>query len=378
MVLHCTLEEANELDAIPKYHLSNPTRLNMAEESDIQRQESLDRLSTLLESIADQKVTLIGDTMLDRYHHGFANNLNSTAPVPVLKILNSEESPGASAHIAIGLTSFGMDVSFHTVVGGDSEANTIISSLESVGISLENIISVKGRNTLTKIRFYGSRESLLDRSQILLQADRGPNEPLDTTISQSLTDSALSNISSSCALVISDYDKGVVTNDGAQELISSANESRIPVIVDPKLTGLEKSRGATVVIFEKRGMSLLARRLGLDAEEAANHLLDDYSWQGILVLGGIQGINLYQREESSIFIPCMAPTAEQQIGMHDAAATSLAAALGSGLSLFDAALLASAACDCVLSASSGRDYIDRATLGLWLDELSWQMRISDR
>ena len=350
----------------------------MADENDILRLESLARLTALLGSIDERKVTLIGDTMLDRYHHGFANNLNSTAPVPVVKILKSEESPGASSHIAIGLTSFGMDVSFHTIVGDDSEGKAIKSTLESSEIRLDNVISVKGRNTLTKIRFYGSRESLLDRSQILLQADRGPNEDLDPSISNLLTKSALSNIPSSCALVISDYDKGVVSNEGAQELISAANESGIPVIVDPKLTGLEKSRGATVVIFEKRGMALLARRLGLDDVDAANHLLDEYSWKGILVLGGIHGINLYQPQSDSVFMPCMAPTAEQQIGMHDAAATSLAAALGSGLSLYDAALLASAACDCVLSASSGRGYIDRATLGLWLDELSWQMRISDR
>ena len=91
------------------------------------RQEALSRLISLLESIDGSKVTLIGDTMLDRYHHGFANNLNSTAPVPVLKILDSEESPGASAHIAIGLTSFGMDVSFHTAIGDDAEASSIIT-----------------------------------------------------------------------------------------------------------------------------------------------------------------------------------------------------------------------------------------------------------
>ena len=141
---------------------------------------------------------------------------------------------------------------------------------------------------------------------------------------------------------------------------------------------VKKATFAAVVIFEKRGLALLARRLGLEDEEAAKSLLDDYAWQGILVLGGIHGINLYQKDTDSIFMPCMAPSAEQQIGMHDAAATSLAVALGSGLSLYDAALLSSAACDCVLSASSGREYIDRETLGLWLDELSWQMRISDR
>ena len=350
----------------------------MGDESEILRQESLTRLISLLESIDGAKVTLIGDTMLDRYHHGFANNLNSTAPVPVLKILDSEESPGASAHIAIGLTSFGMEVSFHTAVGDDIESGSIISTLKTMGVGSENIIQVKGRSTLTKIRFFGSRESLLDRSQILLQADRGPNEPLDNSVSDSLIESARSNISDSCALVISDYDKGVVSNHGAQTLIETANEKGIPVIVDPKLTGLEKSRGATVVIFEKRGMSLLSRRIGLDDNDAAKRLLEEYSWEGILVLGGIHGIHLHQKDHDSIFMPCMAPTADQQIGMHDAAATSLAAALGSGLDLYDASLLASAACDCVLSASTGRDYIDRATLGLWLDELSWQMRISDR
>ena len=66
-------------------------------------------------------MTLIGGTMLDRFHHGFANNLNSTSPVPVLKVTRTEESPGASAHIAIGLSSFGMGVSFHTAVGSDNE-----------------------------------------------------------------------------------------------------------------------------------------------------------------------------------------------------------------------------------------------------------------
>ena len=350
----------------------------MDDDSETLRQDSLARLISLLESIDGSKVTLIGDTMLDRYHHGFANNLNSTAPVPVLKIIDSDESPGASAHIAIGLTSFGMDVSFHTAVGDDAEASSITTSLKSKDIRIENIIRVKDRPTLTKIRFFASRESLLDRRQILLQADRGPNETLDESIASSLTDSALTNIPDSCALVISDYDKGVVTKDGAQILIEAAKNSGIPAIVDPKLTGLEKSRGATVVIFEKRGMSLLARRIGLNDDDAAKYLLEEYSWQGILVLGGIHGMYLHQNDQDSIFMPCMAPTAEQQIGMHDAAAASLAAALGSGLSLYDAALLASAACDCVLSATSGRDYIDRATLALWLDELSWQMRISDR
>tara|TARA_S200000501_G_scaffold357790_1_gene381824 strand:- start:221 stop:1336 length:1116 start_codon:yes stop_codon:yes gene_type:complete len=370
--------DATKLDAIPKYHPCDLPGIIVTDAADEKRQESLKTLRNLLKTIDGQKVTLIGDTMLDRYHHGFANNLNSTAPVPVLKITHSEESPGASAHIAIGLTSFGMKVSFYTALGDDSEGESIISTLKEFNISTDNVSIIPSRETLTKIRFFGSRESLLERGQILLQADRGTNEPVDEEIASELASLAIEDLEDSCALVISDYDKGVVTTEESLNLISKANNIGIPVIVDPKLTGLEKSRGASVVIFEKRGMSLLARRIGSDIEEAAQKMLIEYSWEGILVLGGINGVQLYQRDSVSKLIPCMAPAAEQQIGMHDAAATSLAAALGSGLSLYDAALLASAACECVLSASTAKEYIDRDTLGLWLDELSWQMRISDR
>jgi len=292
--------------------------------------------------------------------------------------MRSDESPGASAHIAIGLKSFGMEPSFHTALGDDNEGQEIFKVLESLDISTDNIFKVPERKTLTKIRFFGSRESLLDREQILLQADTGPNNPLDPKIAEVLTESALENLQNSCSLVISDYDKGVVTNDGAQSLINTSNELGIPIIVDPKLTGLEKSRGATVVIFEKRGMELLARRIGSEVVMAAKTLIEDYSWDGIVVLGGINGVQLYQKDGETAFFPCMAPTARQQIGMHDAAAASLVTALGSGLSLFDAAFLASAACECVLTSNTGHDYVDRETLRLWLDELSWQMRISER
>ena len=141
--------------------------------------ESLQTLITLLREVEGTRVTLIGDVMLDRYHHGYANNLNSTAPVPALRVIYSEESPGAAAHIARGLSSMGLTVDLHSSVGDDNEGKSIISTLDGDGIDTSGIIEVEGRNTLTKIRFYGSRENLLDQVQILLQADRGPLEDLD-------------------------------------------------------------------------------------------------------------------------------------------------------------------------------------------------------
>ena len=58
-------------------------------EGDADRVKVLARLGDMLDSIEESKVTLIGDVMLDRFHHGYANNLDSTAPVPVLKIMRT-------------------------------------------------------------------------------------------------------------------------------------------------------------------------------------------------------------------------------------------------------------------------------------------------
>jgi len=351
----------------------------MSDGEDMESSESFERLRELLNKFGSSKVTLIGDTMLDRFHHGFANNLNSTSPVPVLKIINTEESPGASAHIALGLTSLGIEVDFHCCVGDDPEGKSILKFLSGQGVDISGVLTVDEWRTLTKIRFYGSRESLLDNSQILLQADRGPSEAPPEEIVSMISDSAMASLEDSCALVISDYDKGVIDNIRASALIEHSRKLGIPVIVDPKLTGLGKGNGATVALFEIRGLELLRRRLMMEnASETASKLMEDHDWDSLVVLGGVNGLTLYESDGSSMFMPCKAPNPKQQIGLHDAAATALAAALGHGLEIKDAAMLAAAACDCILSATSSREFIDRSTLGLWLDELSWQLQISER
>ena len=213
----------------------------------------------------------------------------------------------------------------------------------------------------------------------MLQADRGPREPLPDSVRESLTEQAMSSLEDSCAIVLSDYDKGVLDAIGSRALIDAARDAKLPVIMDPKLSGLDRSRGADVVLFEKRGLDLLSRRqMTSDSADAAKNLIEEYGWGAMLVLGGIYGVTLYQAGLEPMHIPCAAPAPVQQIGLHDAAATALATALGNDLSITDAAALAAAACECVLSAKASHEFVNRTTLGLWLDELAWQLRISDR
>ena len=92
--------------------------------------DTLSKLKTHLRSNESSKIVLIGDVMMDCYIHGYANNLNSRAPVPVLRETAREEDVGAAAHVARGLRSMGMESHLFGVVGDDNAGLSIIESLE--------------------------------------------------------------------------------------------------------------------------------------------------------------------------------------------------------------------------------------------------------
>ena len=347
--------------------------------SEKERKEALKRLSNTLRSSEREKVILVGDVMLDRYHHGFANNLNSTAPVPVLKITRTEENAGAAAHIAQSLASLGISVGLHAVIGSDSEGMAIRDSLEGLGVETSGLEIIDDHSTLVKTRYFASRESLLDRPQIMLQADRENSDGISNSISNTICSKALKAMEGSISLVISDYDKGVVTRESARKLIDEANRHGIPVIMDPKLTGLDRSGDSTIVIFERRGLDLLRRRMGHhDATSASEALMNEHGWGAVLVLGGNAGVTLFHSDGRQVFTPTSIINPRQQIGLHDAAASALSFALGNGHDLIDASILAGAACDCILASPHGESVLTREALTLRVDEILWQMKISDR
>ncbi|HJM41276.1 MAG TPA: PfkB family carbohydrate kinase, partial [Candidatus Thalassarchaeaceae archaeon] len=214
--------------------------------------------------------------------------------------------------------------------------------------------------------------------QLLLQIDDEPQDEMPPAVSQRLTVSALASLTNADVLVLSDYNKGAVTDTGAQQLISAANGNGIPTICDPKLTGLNRTEGATCVLFEIRGLELTRRRLGLESSvDTARNLIEKYHWEALVVLGGAHGLWLYTAEEEH-HIPCIVDEARQIIGLHDAAAVAMAAALSQGATLHDAATLAHAACETILRAEEGHQVLDRRTLSASLDDRAWQMQVSDR
>ena len=347
--------------------------------SDIEH-ETHDRLMNLQKQIENLsgEVVLIGDIMLDRYIHGYANNLNSRAPVPVLKETHRHDDVGAAAHVARGLENIGLDAILFGVVGDDQPGGSIIDALEDEKVDCDGIAIIEDRITTVKTRLIAGREYLISNQQLVLRWDIEDDSPIDSEAHSTIIDQAVSRIAKSDVLVISDYGQGVITDDGAARLINAAKIAKVPVICDPKLTGLHRTKGADWVIFQTRGLDLMAKRLACsDSSEAAKLLIKENEWGNLMVLQGENGVTVYTDKDEVVSAPCTLSEPRGVIGIIDAAAVAVAAGVNLNLAVTDIAHLTNAACECIMSERQNFT-LTSSDLANRLGEVAWSLQISQR
>lgn len=342
--------------------------------------ETHDRLVNLQTRIKNMSgdIVLVGDIMLDRYIHGYANNLNSRAPVPVLKETHRHEDVGAAAHVARGLENIGLDAILFGVVGNDLPGESIIESLEEEEVECDGIAIIEDRTTTVKTRLIAGREYLISNQQLVLRWDIEDDSPIDSEAHSTIMDQAVARIANADVLIISDYGQGVVTDEGAARLINAAKVAEVPVICDPKLTGLHRTVGADWVIFQTRGLDLMAKRMACnDSSEAAKALIAENNWCNLMVLQGENGVTVYTNDGNVISAPCTLSEPRGMIGIIDAAGVAVAAGVNLGLAVADIAHLANAACECIMG-STQNFTLTSDDLANRLGEVAWSLQISQR
>jgi len=349
-------------------------------DDDVKVHDALKKLESGLKNIKPSKVLLVGDIMMDCYIHGFANNLNSRAPVPVLKETSRDVDVGAAAHVARGLDSLGLKSHLYGIVGDDDSGLAILDMLEQEGVETSGIAVLEDRTTTVKTRLLGAREGLIKGEQLLLRWDIEDDEPISNDALKSLIERTIENIPNSSCLILSDYGLGVLNDQGAERLISEAKKHNVPIIADPKLTGLHRTQGVDWVLFQSKGLELMRRRIGASTgADAAASLLKSNDWKHLLILEGQDGVTIHSKDAETVHVQCMLEEIRQMIGLIDAAAVAVATAISLDLSVEETAQLANAASECILVA----DRTDRFVLRLddmidRIGDIAWSLQVSKR
>jgi len=246
------------------------------------------KLSEILDGFQGVKALVIGDLMLDEYVFGRATRISPEAPVMVVRHQRTSRMPGGAANVARNVIALGGEARTIGVAGCDEAGNLLESSLLEHGFSGVLLLRDPNRATTRKTRV------LADHTHQVLRIDHEDDTPVDPQVQEKIMAGAKRAVSESDVVVLSDYLKGVLSEEVAQSVIAEAKKLKKPVVVNPKPRSLHHYRGATLVSLNRAEASeALGLHYGLSDESAlasAETLRDMCHAESVLITLGESGM----------------------------------------------------------------------------------------
>jgi rfaE bifunctional protein kinase chain/domain len=331
--------------------------------------QSAARLKRLVPRLGGKRIAVVGDLMLDRYLWGTASRLSPEAAVPVVDFAEQSECLGGAGNVAANLAALGARVEMFGVVGAgkapaDEPGESLRKDLRAANISDKGVVSDPRRITTVKTR-------IIARHQHIVRVDHERHEPLHPDIQGRLLRALSASLKNLDALVLSDYNKGVITDDFAEKVLGAAHKLKVPVFIGPKRSMLCAYRGAkTIVCNAKEAGQFLAQTLADEKslDDAGRKLLSHFGCEAVLITRGEKGMTLFEESSSQpLHIPATSfevtyarvgksgidrGSSGRQVfdvtGAGDTVLSVLALASAAGAPLSDAARLANAAAGVVV------------------------------
>ena len=275
-------------------------------------------------------ILVIGDLMIDHYLWGKCERISPEAPVQVLNVQSESSVLGGAGNVINNLFALGSKVDVISVIGDDLVGNELKFLLEKIDISTSNLIIEKDRKTSKKSRLIASQQQVL----------RYDNESIEDISSKSVNailEIFTKNIKNYDCIILSDYGKGVLTNDLTQSIIKIANANKIKVLVDPKGKDYSKYKGAYTLTPNKKEAieaTNIEIKDNVSLETAIKQLKYDCNLEVSLITLGESGIALF--DNTLRVKPTVAREVYDVTGAGDTVIASIAFAISNDLNIDEA------------------------------------------
>ena len=332
--------------------------------------QSVARLKRLVPRLHGKRIGVVGDLMLDRYLWGTASRLSPEAAVPVVDFAEQNDRLGGAANVAANLAALGARVEMFGAIGSgkaptDEPGQSLRRELRAANISDKGVLADASRITTVKTR-------IIAIHQHIVRVDRERSEPLHPKTQSLLLRALTAALKNLDALVVSDYNKGLITDDFADKVLGAAHKLKVPVFIGPKRSLLYAYRGAKAIVCNAKdeATQLLGTSVNDDrsVDEAGRALLARFGCESVLITRGGKGMSLFQESSTRpLHIPATnfevtyarvgqsgidrAATGRQVFdvtGAGDTVLSVLALAAAAGAPLPDAAMLANTAAGVVV------------------------------
>jgi len=306
---------------------------------------SKQRAEEILKRARDSRVVVLGDVMLDEFIWGDVSRISPEAPVPVVNIKRESTRLGGAANVLANVTALGASANVIGVVGEDAAAGKLRDALRANGgVQTGNtLVTDHQRPTTIKTR-------IIAHNQMVVRADREHRGAVNGQVEAQIIEVVKNTIDDAHVLVISDYDKGVITPRILSEVLPLAYD-RMPVLIDPKMRNFDSYRPATLVTpnhHEALRLTNLEEDTDDGLRRAAEIIKGRLECDAVLITRGEHGMMLCQGDSDPVVVETAAREVYDVTGAGDTVIATLAAALAGGASMTEAAVLANHAAGIVV------------------------------
>jgi rfaE bifunctional protein kinase chain/domain len=292
-----------------------------------------DRLAELLDAARQTRIAVVGDAMLDVYLRGEVDRISPEAPVPVVRVRERRYALGGAANVAQNVRGLGASCDLVAAVGSDHGGRQLRAMLDEIGAGGSRLVEV-GRPTTTKTR-------IVARAQQVVRVDEEDDADIAGDEVDRLLGAVLAAVDDADALVLEDYNKGVLLPSVITQSIARARERGIPIVVDPKYRNFFLYRGATVFKPNRRELeAALGAEVDLEHPEALPATFARLGVEHLLLTLGERGMALISPGGEIRRVPTVAREVYDVVGAGDTVTAYLAALLAAGGTAAEAAVVA--------------------------------------
>ena len=291
------------------------------------------RLSELLDAAPRHRIAIVGDAMLDVYLRGDVDRISPEAPVPVVRVRERKLALGGAANVAQNVSALGAACELVAAVGPDGPGQLLRDMLAGIGADPRALVEV-ARPTTTKTR-------VIARAQQVVRFDEEEDADLTGAEADRIAEAVRRAVEEADALVLEDYNKGVLVPKVIELAVAEAGRRGIPVVVDPKYRNFFTYRGATVFKPNRRELeSALGAAVDLEHPETLPAVFGRLGVEHLLLTLGEHGMVLLSSDGAVHRVPTTAREVYDVVGAGDTVTAYLAAMLAAGATAREAAVIA--------------------------------------
>lgn len=304
------------------------------------RDASRSRLCGIVEEFSRRRICVVGDAVADQFMYGEISRVSREAPVLILRHERTETLPGGAANCAMNARALGAEVKLVGVTGADESGAAMRDKLRAAGVDCRGLIESSVRTT-TKMRILAGQAHSL-RQQVI-RVDFGDEESRESKFNEEIGKRFRDSIKQADAVIISDYNYGVINENVVSILREAASQRQFPALVDSRFRLLQLPDFLSATPNEDEVEHVCGKRLTNTRmlEACGEELRRRLNYRSLLITRGRHGMVLLEENQAPLYINAVG--SQEAIDVTGAGDTVIAAytlALASGASFAEAAHLA--------------------------------------